>query len=110
MTVALPETRPVETTAPVKTTADVLRAAAWYIEEHGWCRATFTSDDGRVCAWGAINAVVNGDPENDDEDGTDAYGALGKAVGDRNIPDWNDRRHKAAEVVAALRAAAELAS
>lgn len=91
-----------------KTTADVLRHAARYIEEHGWCCDTYAEDDGRVCGWGALNAVINGDPFDDDESPSwiAANDAVAGLVG--SLPDYNDTPGRtAAEVIAALRAAAE---
>ena len=35
----------------------VLLEAAQYIREHGWCQGTISTDDGRVCAIGALSAA-----------------------------------------------------
>lgn len=37
---------------------EVLAKAAEYIGEHGWCQGRSMDEEGRVCAMGAINAVL----------------------------------------------------
>lgn len=44
----------------MRTPEEILRAAADYIEEHGWFQGNYCSDDGRVCMLGAIAAVTCG--------------------------------------------------
>jgi hypothetical protein len=113
MTVALPETRPVE--APPKTTADVLRHAALLIEERGWMQGVSTGPS--RCAVFAIDTAAGA---NNDVVHWRAHRVLASYLG-LNIPDvvgdrrpiveWNDTPGRtAAEVIAALRAAAEMAS
>lgn len=41
-----------------KTPAGVLRAAARYIEEHGWVQGIVQDREGRVCAVGALGKVL----------------------------------------------------
>lgn len=38
----------------------VLLKAAAYIEEHGWCQNSLITDDGKVCAMGAIHMICGG--------------------------------------------------
>lgn len=40
-----------------KDIAQVLRAAAEYMSEHGKCEGAYEDDDGAVCAFGAVAAV-----------------------------------------------------
>lgn len=94
---------------PVKTTADVLRGAARLLEEFGWCQLEWESPTRRMCASGAINMAASGD--------ANVYSRLGDAAKDevRRYLDypmlaWNDTPGRtAAEVIAALRAAADAA-
>lgn len=109
MTIA---TEPIATPV-VKTTADVLRHAALLIEERGWCQNEVSTKDGRLCAWGAIVYRDNWVSPL----WSQATGRFADYLGAREdddpvgiIAEWNDKRSRtAAEVIAALRAAAELA-
>lgn len=117
------ETRPIETPLPAKTTADVLRHAALLIEERGWCRADRQSPDGQLCIVGAIELAQFGSVhELGDIDGVpseqiDPFAlpgamAVEKYLGleARGTWGWNDAPGRtAAEVIAALRAAADSA-
>ena len=110
------ETRP--TLAPateprVKSVPDVLRHAARIIEERGWCQRDMTTPDGRVCLVGAI-VIANGCD-------TNGFGGYFTPIGseawdlmwDRLVvlpSSWNDTPGRtAAEVIAALNAAADAA-
>jgi hypothetical protein len=112
MTVALPETetRPVEAPPKTKTTADVLRHAALLIEERGWCQGDAVDAHGHLCAVGALSLAMYGDPECMIP--SEISNALRRSFDSRySVPIWNDVEGRtAAEVIAALRAAAELAS
>ena len=44
------------------TTKEVLLAAADYMDAHGKATGHYSDKDGRVCAIGAITAVLHGDP------------------------------------------------
>lgn len=96
-----------------RTTADVLRAAARYIEEHGWTQAAYEDEErGHVCVLGSINAVTTGVPTIHDEQGVGnaAELALEEFLGDRSAVRWNDEAKRTEqEVLAALRAAADRA-
>jgi hypothetical protein len=50
------EYRPMKTRA--KTPQGILRAAARYIEEHGWVQHMAETDGGRVCLLQALNKVA----------------------------------------------------
>lgn len=39
-------------------TTKLLLDAADYMEKHGHCKSRLRDDEGRVCLWGAINAVT----------------------------------------------------
>jgi hypothetical protein len=110
---------PVEAPSREKTTADVLRHAARIIEERGWCRGELQDNQGAVCAMGAVHLAVAGKEygaeilssgwrlQGDAENAIKHY--LGLSADD-NVEDWNDKTpHTAAEVIAALRAAADAA-
>jgi hypothetical protein len=104
---------PVEAPSREKTTADVLRHAARIIEERGWCRGELQDNQGAVCAWGAIDTALAGGVryEVHDEERL-ALQALGASLGISwsDVPFWNDHPHRtAAEVIAALRDAADAA-
>jgi hypothetical protein len=103
------ETRPapasIEPVGPTpKTTRDVLLHAALLIEERGWNQGSY-QQDGRLCLLGAINLAQTGrhDKWNDMEATLAVRGVLPTSCG-----DWNDAPGRtAAEVIAALRAAAD---
>ncbi len=87
-------------------TAEDLRAAARYIEQHGWCQGRFTDADGRVCAMGAIHRVMP-DVSEDFQGRTDAKDALRQGIG-QLIPYWNDADDRiASDVVKAFLQAAD---
>lgn len=93
-----------------KTPKGVLRAAARYIEEHGWYQGDYAAPDGAVCALGAINVVVTGSPY-DLGDGVDRDLTLAAANVIENrlgsigpISWWNDAPGRTKdEVLAVLR-------
>jgi len=92
--------------APAKTVRDVLLHAALLIEERGWCQGLYEAPDGRLCAIGALSVASGGDA--DIYVGGAADEALARIVCTAYIPHWNDATGRtAAEVIAALRAAAE---
>jgi hypothetical protein len=75
--------------------SEVLNKAADYIEEHGWARLAFETEDGKVCISGGINRAcgstdallydghIGWRPKNE------AREALTKHLG-RNFVEWND--------------------
>jgi hypothetical protein len=84
-----------------KTVGDVLRHAARYIEEFGWYQGA-ASNGLRRCVLGATYHV---EPTGL---GDDAMYALARTIGTPSIAAWNDEDGRtAAEVIAALRAAAD---
>jgi hypothetical protein len=93
-------------------TAADLRAAADVLERDGWTQGSFKDQNGCRCAAGAISKVaLDRFPEdsdfNFDEAFEDALDALRAFVG-KPVVVWNDERGRtAAEVIAALRAAAD---
>lgn len=87
------------------TTADILNAAADYIEEHGWSRYMGLTPEGRVCAAVAIIRVADGSVAAERE----ALRAMGRYIGDVHIIDWNVERASKERVILGLRAAAEIA-
>lgn len=97
------------------TVPEVLRQAEQVIAERGWCQEDFTDRDGHVCALGAVNVVLTGQPWH--EVVPDDIAALRKAIElvlsmevGESVPDWNDADHRTAdEVRAALLAAAQRA-
>jgi hypothetical protein len=94
----------------VSAVADVLNVAADLIERDGWCQGYFTDPLGRRCVDGAICATSTMLPTTHWTDRAAARSALLLWLGERHI-DWNDAPGRTqAEVVAALRAAAERAA
>lgn len=101
-----------------QTPSDVLRAAADYIEEHGWVQEDYERH-GSVCVIGSLRAVVYGHPSvvSAGEDENDlARQALRHICNEVCAADravlacWNDSTDRTeAEVIAALRRAAERA-
>jgi hypothetical protein len=88
--------------------ADVLNGAADLIERDGWCQSRYLLETGERCADGAIAVAGNGH-----HGGVRSVArlALRSAIGGESVVIWNDAPGRTkAEVVAALRAAAELAS
>lgn len=79
---------------------EVLRRAADYIEQHGWCQNTMSTPSGRVCLVGALLAAA-----------PDAGSAQVTRILDRlgpGIVSWNDYVGRTKEeVTARLRSAAE---
>jgi hypothetical protein len=107
-------------TAPtVLTVPEVLRRAEQVIAERGWCQEDFTDDTGAVCARGAINLVVAGDPEEGARH--EAYNPLAVAAAEAvaaylnrrwpsDVSDWNDEEDRTeSEVRDVLLAAAQRA-
>jgi hypothetical protein len=99
------ETRTPSTAPRERTTADVLRAAARYIEEHGWYPGD-PSGGAITCLFTGIGSV---EPPGDRR--LAAYDAVYAVIGGRtysDIFDWNDTPGRTRdEVLAALRAAAD---
>lgn len=92
-----------------ETTARVLRAAAWYIEEHGWCQGRWENEEGKVCLDGAILRVMGqfAGHKNFSARYIPIIGALGPEVGYSPI-GFNDTDGRTEqEVTAALRRAAD---
>lgn len=82
----------------------VLKDAAAYIEEHGWCQGTIATADGRVCIVQSILQAAN-PPEFDS-----AFALLAHRLGIRRYGcaskagNWNDAPGRTkAEVLAVLR-------
>jgi hypothetical protein len=106
------------------TPASTLRAAALYLDRHGWCQGAYydqtaTCFTPAACTVGAIGMVCYGGPvdapaQNFDDPGFDAFEAavayLDVWLADRfglNVYEYNDARTVTADdVTAALRAAA----
>ena len=98
--------------------SDVLRRAAGVLDERGWCQNNNENADGTVCALGAINVAITGDPD------PEAWLPLDKllfenvchvlvqaaGIKDVFITRWNDREGRTVdEVKAAMVTAAECA-
>ena len=90
--------------------ADVLNGAADLIERDGWCQGTFR-DGGARCASRAIGDAAENTKNPHGPDWSDAaHICLRKLTGHWFVSGWNDKPGRTkAEVVAALRAAAERA-
>lgn len=107
------ETRPAVVPARTKTVADVLRHAALLIEERGWKQDDLGDQTGPYCAWGGI-AVASGalDLRMDMRSNAieeEALRFFQMYLGE-SVPGFNDAPGRtAAEVTAALRAAADAA-
>jgi hypothetical protein len=96
--------------------AQDLRAAAEVLRRDGWTQG-FMHCDGKHCALGAVEVVV--DPDTNDDEGwddeqnrrfADAAKLLRRVTGESQIVDWNDDPGRTAEeVIAALEAAADAA-
>ena len=95
----------------MRTPDEMLRAAADYLEEHGWIQGEGIRADGAACALGAIWAVggsVLNTPESHEETAArlllqQRIAALGYPHPDC-IPSWNDELERTqAEVIAVLR-------
>jgi hypothetical protein len=111
-------------TTPVPTVAGALTVAADLIEEHGHARGVFQNADGCLCAIGALRLAVFGKVTSDvpEDERTGLYYRARTALAAQVEPlspqhliggkvcvvSWSDFSTQA-EVVAALRAAAELA-
>ncbi len=103
--------------------SDVLDRAADLMEERGWYRGFFISDDGAVCHLGAIYAAAGRHVHRQSTGGTwfrvidDRVDEPRRAVywdcmaiGEASIPAWNDIRCQSKdEAVAKLREAARMA-
>ena len=98
----------IETTTP---TAKVLRDAAAYIEQHGWCSHKLHDGSGSVCVVGALNMVLYGKPISFGPNRPErplACDAIHRFVGNKSAVDWNNTPGRTkAEVVAALNGAAD---
>lgn len=93
------------------TPAEVLRKAADVIREQGHCKGVYSTEDGRVCVYGAINTAAGHWPvfEGDDYVVDTACRTLMRHL-DYDVVYWNDAPERTAEeVIAALEKAAELA-
>lgn len=101
-----------------RTVADVLEAAAKYLEEHGWTQDVFVTYDGCACAVGAIRLAAGGGRHEDDEThiqtnylSSTATAAVSKRLAPvSSLLSWNDEPDRTAdEVITLLRevAAAE---
>ncbi len=99
-------------------TAADLRAAADVLERDGWLQGDYGTRHGPKCLAGAVNHVVNGGGSVDDLGGAceledraaDAVQSVAALLGQgyADITRWNDAPGRtAAEVIAALRAAAD---
>lgn len=91
-----------------KTKAAVYRAAAQAIEEHGHALHMLRDERGRMCLWGAINFVVNGDPLSLKGDTRGKYlDPLRPLIRGKHPVVWNNRvSRRKADVVRLLRRAA----
>lgn len=87
------------------TASELLKAATKEIRKRGWTTDTLQDPEGRVCAIGAMNAVLNGDPEDFSSTRTlsAACKRIVKAIGDDSdndpinvIVDWNNEDCKSA--------------
>lgn len=97
-----------------------LLGAADIMESRGQAKYTVMDDIGRVCLFGAINMAHHGDPDYADDAGAFGYEphmralqivtgvrAVGRSI-PNSLADWNNRVATQEQVVAALRAAAEV--
>lgn len=94
--------------------ARILREAADYIREHGWCQDSLSSPSGRVCAIGAIKSVTMPDIRDGwADDARHTTVVFGRFVyrryndvdwsGFGHVPDWNDTPGRTKEeVISAL--------
>lgn len=82
--------------------ADVLNAAADYMEKHGKCEGETQDEAGRVCAIGAIDTVTR-----DESFALFSYGvdALDVFLDGPWVADWSDD-HDQATVISTMRACA----
>jgi hypothetical protein len=99
------------------TAADLLDRAADLIEQRGYCRGVFQTEDGRLCAIGALRVAYQGNADEPYEEENDseyfvARGLLRAFIGgDPYIHDqleialWSDATD-ASTVIATLRAVA----
>jgi hypothetical protein len=101
----------------VSAVADVLNAAADLIERDGWVQGRYQGPCGEHCMTDALIAACQVKEEKGEEASAwwRLYGraadALETGLGTRALPGWNDAPGRTqAEVVAALRAAAERAA
>lgn len=88
------------------TTKDVLRKAKEVLLRQGWHRggycASYTDMSAPVCLRGAVNVVVTGNPFECHGSTTPSLRALEDALGDMNIPFFNDEVAKSIDDVVAL--------
>ncbi len=80
-----------------------LAKARDYMQKHGFCKGTLADISGRVCALGAISAVIHGNPYSmaASQDFNRALVALKAAVGVQDIPRWNNHRRRTKQQVLA---------
>ena len=74
-----------------------------YMLKHGFCKNTLADRGGRVCALGAINGAIYGNPHSM-EGGLDfsrTLVALESAVGVQDIPAWNNHPKRTKQQVLA---------
>lgn len=92
------------------TPAEVLRKAADVIRARGWRQHDYGEESGPVCAVGALNVAMGGDPW-DDHGPYTAEERLRQFLGwGDSVSRWNDARGRTVEeVIAALEKAASLA-
>jgi len=92
----------------MKTTAGILIAAKSALLRRGWYQGDYAltdgdERDGPVCAYGAINVAISGDPFNYDLDTDKSHRALSllrKAIGTgMDIPHWNDNELRQPEEI-----------
>lgn len=92
--------------------ADVLNGAADLIERDGWCQAQFRGPNGEHCVSDALMRAAGTKPgDTGSGEQRDIYSRACWFLTAGSITAWNDERSTTkAEVVAALRAAAERAA
>lgn len=96
--------------------ADVLNGAADLIERDGWCQRKYRGADGEHCVTDALMRAAGTKPGDTGSGAqldlySDACLAVYPFTGGWGLPSWNDTPGRTkAEVVAALRAAAERAA
>jgi hypothetical protein len=91
-----------------RTKAEVYMAAADALEKHGHALHKLQDERGRMCLWGAVNFVVNGDPMSLKGDTSEKYvQPLRPFIRGKHPIVWNNRvSRRRADVVRLLRRAA----
>lgn len=91
-----------------RTAAEVYNAAADALEKHGHALHKLRDEQGRMCLWGAINFVVNGDPFSLKGDTSGKYvQPLRPLIRGKHPIIWNNSvSRRRADVVRLLRRAA----